>query len=92
MIPRLRLYPGDRHAQRAASRPLGWLGHRSITSTAVYTALAPNRFKDFWREWCQNCFDGNPVDKWWAWAILHRIRIVNRALVTSRPMARTSAA
>jgi integrase len=25
----------------------GWLGHRSITSTAVYTALAPNRFKDF---------------------------------------------
>jgi site-specific recombinase XerD len=27
-----------------------WLGHRSITSTAAYTALAPNRFKDFWRE------------------------------------------
>jgi site-specific recombinase XerD len=27
----------------------GWLGHRSITSTAVYTALAPNRFNDFWR-------------------------------------------
>jgi integrase len=27
----------------------GWLGHRSITSTAIYTALAPNRFKDFWR-------------------------------------------
>jgi site-specific recombinase XerD len=27
-----------------------WLGHRSITSTAVYTALAPNRFKNFWRE------------------------------------------
>jgi site-specific recombinase XerD len=25
----------------------GWLGHRSITSTAVHTALAPNRFKDF---------------------------------------------
>ena len=25
----------------------GWLGHRSITSTAVYTALALNRFKDF---------------------------------------------
>jgi hypothetical protein len=23
---------------------------RSITSRAVYTALAPNRFKDFWRE------------------------------------------
>jgi hypothetical protein len=29
----------------------GWLGHRSITSTAIYTALAPNRFKDFWRDW-----------------------------------------
>jgi site-specific recombinase XerD len=28
----------------------GWLGHRSITSTAGYTVLAPNRFKDFWRE------------------------------------------
>ncbi len=24
--------------------------HRSIASMAVYTALAPNRFKDFWRE------------------------------------------
>jgi len=23
--------------------------HRSITSTAVYTTLPPNRFKDFWR-------------------------------------------
>jgi hypothetical protein len=22
--------------------------YRSITSTAVYTALAPNRFKNFW--------------------------------------------
>jgi site-specific recombinase XerD len=28
----------------------GWLGHRSITSSAVYTALAPNRFRDFWRD------------------------------------------
>ena len=28
----------------------GWLGHRLITSTAVYKALAPNRFKDFSRE------------------------------------------
>jgi hypothetical protein len=25
----------------------GWLGHPTITSTAVYTALAPNRFNDF---------------------------------------------
>jgi hypothetical protein len=29
---------------------LGWLGHRPITSTTIFTALAPNRFKDFWRE------------------------------------------
>jgi integrase len=28
----------------------GWLGHRSITSTAIYTAQAPNQFKDFWGE------------------------------------------
>ena len=28
----------------------GWLGRRSITSIAVYTALASNRFKDFWPE------------------------------------------
>jgi integrase len=28
----------------------GWLGRRSITSTAVYTASAPNMFKDFWRD------------------------------------------
>jgi hypothetical protein len=26
----------------------GWLGYRSITSTAIYAALAPNQFKDFW--------------------------------------------
>jgi hypothetical protein len=28
----------------------GWLGYRSIAGTAVYAVLAPNRFKDFWRE------------------------------------------
>jgi site-specific recombinase XerD len=28
----------------------GCLGHRSITSTAVHTALAPKWFKDFWRD------------------------------------------
>jgi integrase len=37
---------GTSHDTRAIQ---GWLGHRSITSTAVYTALAPNRFKDIWR-------------------------------------------
>jgi site-specific recombinase XerC len=35
------------HDTRAIQRRLG---HRSITSTAVYTVLAPNRFKDFWRD------------------------------------------
>src|SRR5260370_2106404 len=28
----------------------GWLGHRSITSTAEYTALAPNRLNDVLRD------------------------------------------
>jgi len=32
------------HDKRAIQ---GWMGHRSITSTAIYTALASNRFKDF---------------------------------------------
>ncbi len=27
-----------------------WLGNRSITSTAFYTASEPNRFRDLWRE------------------------------------------
>jgi type 1 fimbriae regulatory protein FimB/type 1 fimbriae regulatory protein FimE len=47
-----------RHARRYAlannghdTRAIeGWLRHRPITSTAVYTALAPNRFKDFWQD------------------------------------------
>jgi integrase len=38
-----------RMIERAATGA-GWLGRRSITSTAVYTALAPNGFKDFWRD------------------------------------------
>jgi site-specific recombinase XerD len=28
----------------------GYLGHRSIVSTQRYTALAPGRFKNFWKE------------------------------------------
>jgi integrase len=27
-----------------------WLGHRSIQHTVRYTELAPNRFRDFWRD------------------------------------------
>jgi integrase len=43
---RMILQVRETHDTRAIQ---GWLGHRSITSTAVYTALAPNQFKDFWR-------------------------------------------
>jgi integrase len=28
----------------------GYLGHRAITSTVIYTALAPNRFQGFWKD------------------------------------------
>jgi hypothetical protein len=45
---RRRLILFGRHQDTRAIQ--GWLGHRSITSTAVYTALAPNRFKDFCRD------------------------------------------
>jgi hypothetical protein len=27
-----------------------WLGHRNIQHTVRYTELAPDRFKDFWRD------------------------------------------
>jgi integrase len=26
-----------------------WLGHRNISNTTIYTAIASDRFKDFWR-------------------------------------------
>jgi type 1 fimbriae regulatory protein FimB/type 1 fimbriae regulatory protein FimE len=26
-----------------------WLGHKNISNTTVYTAMSPDRFKDFWR-------------------------------------------
>jgi site-specific recombinase XerD len=34
----------DTHAIQA------YLGHRNIQNTTRYTALAPQQFKDFWRE------------------------------------------
>jgi integrase len=37
-------------ANKGHSGNQAWLGNRSITSTAIYAALAPNRFKDFWRD------------------------------------------
>jgi hypothetical protein len=35
---------------KTSFRLIASLGHRSSTSRAVYTALSPNRFKEFWRE------------------------------------------
>jgi hypothetical protein len=32
------------------TRRLRYLGHRSIASTGRYTALAPDRFKGFWKD------------------------------------------
>jgi type 1 fimbriae regulatory protein FimB/type 1 fimbriae regulatory protein FimE len=37
----------DDHDTRAIQ---AYLGHRSIMSTARYTALTPNRFKNFWKD------------------------------------------
>jgi integrase len=37
----------DGHDTRAIQ---GYLGHRSIVSTQRYTALAPGRFKSFWKD------------------------------------------
>ena len=37
----------DGHDTRAIQ---GYLGHRSIVSTQRYTALAPGRFKNFWKD------------------------------------------
>jgi len=28
-----------------------WLGHRNIQHTVRYTELAPDRFKNFWKDW-----------------------------------------
>jgi hypothetical protein len=52
------LSPGEQKRERSrlgangrnTLRSQRWLGHRSITGAAVYTALGPHRFKDFWRD------------------------------------------
>jgi hypothetical protein len=46
----------DGHDTRATQH---YLGHRSIASTVRYTALAPDRFKGFWRD--KRRFDPNNV-------------------------------
>jgi site-specific recombinase XerD len=38
----------DGHDTRAIQ---AYLGHRSIMSTVRYTALTPNRFKNFWKDY-----------------------------------------
>jgi type 1 fimbriae regulatory protein FimE len=37
----------DGHDTRS---PAHYLGHGSLQSTVRYTALAPNRFKEFWKD------------------------------------------
>jgi len=39
--------PNAGHDTRALQ---AWLGHRNIQHTVRYTELAPNRFRDFWRD------------------------------------------
>jgi len=35
---------------RYAGYPSAWMGHKNIQHTVRYTELAPDRFKDFWRD------------------------------------------
>jgi type 1 fimbriae regulatory protein FimB/type 1 fimbriae regulatory protein FimE len=37
--------PATTHARLQA-----WLGHKNIQHTVSYTELAPDRFKNFWRD------------------------------------------
>jgi hypothetical protein len=39
---------GHRDATTRALR--AWLGHKNIQQTVRYAELAPDRFKDFWRD------------------------------------------
>jgi hypothetical protein len=40
-----------------------YLGHRNIQHTTRYTDLAPNRFKDFWRDQKQSASRGQDESK-----------------------------
>jgi site-specific recombinase XerD len=37
----------DGHDTRALQH---WLGHRNISNTTIYTAMSPDRFRNFWKE------------------------------------------
>ena len=39
--------PAPDHDTRAIQ---AWMGHKNIKHTVRYTELAPDRFKDFWRD------------------------------------------
>jgi hypothetical protein len=68
-----------------------WLGHRSITSSAVYTALAPNRFKDFWRDRsCQTLSRRPKPQPGWGFGALpiarrQKMAVASAADITSGP-------
>jgi len=47
MIQRTGVAANDGHDTRSLAH---YLGHRNLQSTARYTALAPDRFRDFWRD------------------------------------------
>jgi integrase len=60
-VPRARLWGFECCTSNIAERAQGqgchdtraiqqYLGHRSIASTVRYTALAPDRFKGFWKD------------------------------------------
>jgi hypothetical protein len=43
--------PVKRTGQNTLTRALqAWLGHKNIQHTVRYTELAPDRFKNFWRD------------------------------------------
>ena len=51
IIRRLSFFGQNQRCDAADTRSLAhYLGHRNLQSTARYTALAPDRFKAFWKD------------------------------------------